>query len=184
MDIGSPPSVGRRSNQKAPFRQMTKNIATATDPAHKSGSDHEFQYQRYLDIELNGAYAVWHRWRCGEFDNRENRDPSLRLSSFILALGIEIAMNIQLEVVPLRDNQSTSASELVLYHSECRQAKMVLRRDAVGVGCILRCGCGLQLDLPEKLVSAITYAAIDAQPRILNLSDSVTVQLSIREVGS
>lgn len=93
-------------------------------------------------------------------------------------------MNIQLEVVPLRDNQGISASEFVLYHSECKQAKMVLRREAAGDGYTLRCGCGLQLDLPEESVSVITDAAIDEQPRVLNLPDSVTVRLVIREVGS
>lgn len=93
-------------------------------------------------------------------------------------------MNIQLEVVPLQDNQEISASELVLYHSECRQAKMILRRDTVGDGYILRCGCGLQLDLPKESVSVITYAAIDAQPRVLNLPNSVTVRLLIREIAT
>lgn len=91
-------------------------------------------------------------------------------------------MSIQLEVVPLRDNQEISASELVLYHSECRQAKMILRRDAVGGGYSLRCDCGLQLDLSEESFSVITYASIDAQPRELNLADSGTVRLLIREV--
>ena len=93
-------------------------------------------------------------------------------------------MNIKLEVVPLRDNQEISSSELVLYHSECKQAKMVLRQEAVGDGYTIRCGCGLQLDLPEAAVSDITYIAIDAQPRLLNLTDSETVQLIIREDGS
>lgn len=92
-------------------------------------------------------------------------------------------MNIQLEVDPLRDNQETSASELVLYHSGCKQARMVLRREAARVGYSLRCDCGLQLDLTEESVSIITSAAIDTQPRLLNLPDSVTVRLLIREVG-
>lgn len=97
---------------------------------------------------------------------------------------IEVAMSIQLEVVPLRDNQEISASVLVLYHSGCGQGRMLLRRDTAGDVYTLRCDCGLQLDLSEESVSAITYAAIDAQPRLLNLSDSATVRLAIREGGS
>lgn len=93
-------------------------------------------------------------------------------------------MNIQLEVVPVGDTQEISASELVLYHSDCRQPRLVLRRNAIGDGYFLRCGCGLLLDLPDESVSVITYAAIDAQPRVLNLPDSITIQLLIREVAT
>lgn len=93
-------------------------------------------------------------------------------------------MNIQLEVVPLRDNQEISASEFVLYHSECGRGRMSLRREVAGDGYTLRCDCGLRLDLPEALVSGVTYAAIDAQPLLLSLPDSVTIRLAIREVGS
>ena len=70
MDIGYPPIDSRRINQGALLRASAKINATATDPAHKSGSDHEFQYHRYLDIDLNGEYAVWHRWYYSGFDNR------------------------------------------------------------------------------------------------------------------
>ena len=92
-------------------------------------------------------------------------------------------MNIQLEVVPLRDNQEISSSGLVLFHSDCGQGRMSLRREAAGNGYTLQCDCGLHLDLTEELVSVITYAAIDAQPRLLNLPDSVAVRLAIREIG-
>ena len=93
-------------------------------------------------------------------------------------------MNIQLEVVPLQDNQEISASELLLYHSECGQGRMSLRRKMAGDGYPLRCDCGLQLELSKESVSVFTYAAISAQPRFLKLSDFETVQLAIREIGS
>lgn len=93
-------------------------------------------------------------------------------------------MVIQLEVVPLRDNQEISASDLVLFHSECGQGRASLRREMVGDGYTLLCDCGLRLDLSEDTVSVMTYAAIDAQPRLLNLPDSIAVRLAIREIGS
>lgn len=55
---------------------MEKFNATATGPARTSGPDHDFQHHRYLDINLNGAYALWPRRRCAVFDSRENRGPS------------------------------------------------------------------------------------------------------------
>ena len=97
---------------------------------------------------------------------------------------IEVAMNIQIEVVPLRDNQEISTSELALYHSGCARGRISLRREMSGDRFTLRCDCGLQLDLSEESVSLITYAAIDAQPRLLELPDSATVQVTIREIGS
>lgn len=93
-------------------------------------------------------------------------------------------MSIQLEVVPLQDNQEISASALVLYHAGCGQDRMSLRRETAGDRYTLRCDCGLQLVLSEGDVSVITYAAIDAQARLLKLADSATVRLAIRELGS
>jgi hypothetical protein len=61
---------------------------------------------------------------------------------------------------------------------------MSLRRETAGDGYTLRCDCGLQLDLSEEAVSVMTYAAIDAQARLLKLPDSATVRLAIRELSS
>lgn len=93
-------------------------------------------------------------------------------------------MNISLDVVPLRDNQETSSFNLTLHHSECGQGRMILRRNALGTGYNLRCNCGLLLDLPDESITVITHTAIDSQPRHINLSDSVTVQLAVREISS
>jgi hypothetical protein len=90
-------------------------------------------------------------------------------------------MSIKLEIVPLKDEEGTSTSALIIYHASCGQERMILNREIIGDGYTLRCNCGLQLALSQELVSTITYAAIDAQPRLLNLSDSETVSLAIRE---
>jgi len=78
-------------------------------------------------------------------------------------------MTIVIEVTPLKDNQEISFHDLQLFHSGCAYGNMSKHRRPDSGAFLLKCGCGLEIELPDELGAReeIIKTAIDEQSRIL-----------------
>lgn len=85
-----------------------------------------------------------------------------------------------IEVVPLCDNEETTFSNLRLFHGGCAPHPLTKYRDPLSDTYSLRCQCGSSLALSDNDIMAITYTAIDQQPRSISRTDANPISINAR----
>ena len=83
-----------------------------------------------------------------------------------------------IEVVPLNDNEETSFSGLRLFHAGCGSESLTKHHDPLSGIYSLSCPCGFSLTLTNADMMAITYTAIDEQPRSISRAGADPVSIN------